>query len=142
MGALSVYFDASALVPLFVLDPFSVRANLAFRGRAVTPVISDFAAAEFASSIARRTRMRELNEEQAHAAFAIFDTWTINTIRVETLPADIRAAEVILRRMDTTLRTPDAIHIAIAQRVGAELATFDAKMADNALSLGLPLLSI
>jgi len=135
---LSVYFDASAIIPLFVLDPFSVRANLAFRGRTVTPVISDFAAAEFASSVARRTRMRELTEAQAHAAFAIFDTWTINTIRVETLSVDIRAAAAILRRFDTSLRTPDAIHIAIAQRAGAELATFDARMAENARMLGVP----
>jgi predicted nucleic acid-binding protein len=36
------------------------------------------------------------------------------------------------------LRTPDALNIAISQRVGAALATFDDKMADNARSLGVP----
>jgi len=32
---------------------------------------------------------------------------------------------------------PDAVHIAIAQRHGAILATFDARMADAAQTLGL-----
>jgi predicted nucleic acid-binding protein len=36
-----------------------------------------------------------------------------------------------------TLRTPDAINIAIAQRIGATLVTFDEKMAAVAALLGL-----
>jgi predicted nucleic acid-binding protein len=41
-----------------------------------------------------------------------------------------------LRRLDLTPRTPDAINIAIAQRVGANLATFDVKRAAAASVLG------
>jgi hypothetical protein len=47
-----------------------------------------------------------------------------------------RRTGAALRRLDLTLRTPDALNIAIAQRVGATLATFDAKMADAARALG------
>jgi predicted nucleic acid-binding protein len=50
--------------------------------------------------------------------------------------ADIRAADIFLRRLDLNLRTPDAIHIAIARRLGAELATFDVRMAESAEALG------
>ena len=143
MGTLlSVYFDASALVPLFVLDPFSVRANQVFRGRAVLPVVSDFAAVEFASSLGRRVRMRQLTEDQARSAFANFDSWTAITERIETLPVDIRDAESILRRLNSTLRTPDALNIAIARRVGAQLATFDARMAEKARALGVTLVPV
>jgi predicted nucleic acid-binding protein len=42
-----------------------------------------------------------------------------------------------LRRLDLTLRTPDALNIAIAQRAGAAMATFDARMAEAAQALGL-----
>jgi predicted nucleic acid-binding protein len=43
-----------------------------------------------------------------------------------------------MRRLDLTLRTPDALHIAISGRVGATLATFDEKMAAAARVVGLP----
>jgi hypothetical protein len=40
------------------------------------------------------------------------------------------------------LRTPDAINIAIAQRLDAALATFDAKMAFSARALGIELAAL
>jgi predicted nucleic acid-binding protein len=40
-------------------------------------------------------------------------------------------------RLDLTLRTPDAIHIAIARRLDATLVTFDQRMATNARALGM-----
>jgi predicted nucleic acid-binding protein len=42
-----------------------------------------------------------------------------------------------LRRLDLTLRAPDAINIALAQRLEATLFTFDAKMAGAAKVLGV-----
>jgi len=39
-------------------------------------------------------------------------------------------------RFDLPLRTPDALNIEIAQRVVAELLTFDKKLAANARALG------
>jgi predicted nucleic acid-binding protein len=49
---------------------------------------------------------------------------------------DVAVATAFLRRLDLTLRAPDAIHIAIAQRVDATLVTFDQGMATAALALG------
>jgi uncharacterized protein len=67
-----------------------------------------------------------------------FDIWSADAARrVECTPADIVAASGFIRRLDRPLRTPDAIHIAIAQRAGAILATFDKPMADSAEALGL-----
>jgi uncharacterized protein len=51
--------------------------------------------------------------------------------------ADLRQAERFLRRLDLPLRAPDAIHIAITQRLDLELATFDERMADCAKRLGV-----
>jgi uncharacterized protein len=43
----------------------------------------------------------------------------------------------VLRRLDVNLRTPDALHIAIAQRLEATLVTFDWGMAAAARPLGM-----
>jgi len=134
---LRLYLDTSVIVPLLVDDLFSERAHRSLAGRRLDIVVSDFAAAEFASVLALRCRMNILDVAEAREAFADFDVWIAKTNSAETGAADIRAAEAILRRLDLNLRTPDAIHIAIARRLGAELATFDTRMAESARALGL-----
>jgi predicted nucleic acid-binding protein len=100
-------------------------------------IVSDFGAAEFSSAIARRVRTRELTFEEAHRAFANFDAWsTRETARVHLMAVDITAAENLLRRMNLPLRAPDALHIAMVQRLNAELFTLDAQMAACASVLG------
>jgi predicted nucleic acid-binding protein len=80
-----------------------------------------------------------LTAEDARGAFAALDVWTARAARsVTASPADIAAANTYLRRLDLPLRTPDAINIAIAERAGCTLLTFDRKMADNAMTLGIP----
>lgn len=136
---MNVYFDASVLVALFSLDPFSSQASRALRGRKMSPVISDFAAAEMASAIARKVRTQLLTEILARNVFSNFDAWSARMgTRIETTPADVRIAEMAIRRLDLVLRAPDALNIAIAQRIGADLATFDRRMADCARALGVP----
>ncbi len=132
-----VYLDASVIVALLTNDPLTARADTFLRASTPVLVLSDFAAAEFASAVARRVRSGEIAVEDARAAFSALDTWAARTTqRVETTAADVKAAEAALRRLDLTLRTPDALNIAIAQRAGATLATFDTKMADAARALG------
>jgi predicted nucleic acid-binding protein len=133
----SLYLDASVLVALFTADPLTARADTYLRTHRPTVIVSDFAAAELASAVARRVRTGELDADDAHAAFATFDGWTARAAaRAETGGADVAAASAFLRRLDLTLRTPDALHIAIAQRLAAALMTFDQKMAASARSLG------
>lgn len=138
---MSIYLDASILVALFADDALSERADAFLRSTApVTVLVSDFAGAELASAIARRVRMGELSADDARIAFANFDAWSARAaMRVETAPADVAAAAAFLRRLDLTLRTPDALNIAIAQRLSATLATFDIKMAASAAALGVEL---
>ncbi|WP_204848392.1 type II toxin-antitoxin system VapC family toxin [Rhodopila globiformis] len=133
-----LYLDASVLVALVSADPFTARAEARLGAGTHVLVVSDFAAAEVASAIARRVRMREMIETEARNAFALFDALVLRVAeRVVTDPSDVRAAEAALRRLDLPLRTPDALNIAIAQRVDATLLTFDMKMAEAAQALGL-----
>jgi predicted nucleic acid-binding protein len=134
---LSIYVDASVLVALFTDDPLADKADAFLRTHSPVLVISDFAASEFASAIARHVRMKNMKPEDARRAFATFDVWVARaTERAFTTSADIAAAAAFLRRLDLPLRTPDAVNIAIAQRVAADLLTFDHKMAANARILG------
>lgn len=114
-----VYLDASVLVALLTNDAFTARADAFVRTTKPVPLVSDFAAAEFASAIARRVRMGEIAPDEGRIGFASFDTWTARARRREqTKAADVAAAEVFLRRLD--------------------LVTFDEKMAANARLLGTP----
>ena len=135
---MSLYFDASVLVSLFVIDPSSARAEAFLSAHPEIFVISDFGAAEFASAVARRVRMRELTPDDGRLAFSNFDAWVARSAdRRHTTTVDIDAADRILRRLDINLRTPDAIHIAIARRVDATLVTFDQQVAESARALGM-----
>jgi predicted nucleic acid-binding protein len=138
-----VYLDASVIVALLTQDLFTDRAK-AFLSRG-TPalMVSDYAAAEYASVVARRVRTKALTVADGLAAFSTLDVWTARAARrVDITSADIVTATGFLRRLDLTLRTPDAVNIAIAQRVGATLATFDTQMAANAVTLGLSVAAV
>jgi len=85
----------------------------------------------------RRFRAQELSKDDARQAFSTFDEWAGKfSHRVKIEHADVVAADGYLRRLDLTLRTPDALHIAITQRLGIPLVTFDEKMETAARQLG------
>ncbi len=136
---MKAYLDANVLIALFTEEEFTARAKSFLRDAKPILLVSDFACAEFASGIARLVRMETFTVSEAQAIFAAFDTWAARTAqRVETLTADVKAAEAFVRRLDLSLRVPDALHIAMAQRAVATLVTFDRKMAECARVLGVP----
>lgn len=140
---MSVYLDASILVPLIVPDAHSARADAFIDSQPRDLVLSDFAAAEFASAVARLVRMSELRPDEARTAFVTFDSWSAMAARrVATDSDDARLAESLLRGLDVPLSTPDVLNLAMAQRLGCDLATFDTKMAMVAKKLGLTVLDI
>ena len=137
---MSVYLDASLVVALFINDLSTERAKAAMRRDWPAVIVSDFAAAEFASAIARRVRMELLTLEEARGIFIAFDQWMGRAAqRVAIDSTDLLTATGFLRRLDLNLRAPDAINIAVSRRVGAQLATFDDRMGFSASVLGLEL---
>ena len=133
-----LYLDTSTIVPLFTADALNAKADALIKNLKPSVVLSNFAAVEFASAISRRVRTGELTKSEALVSFAEFDMWAAaKTERVELTSADVISANGAFRRLDLTLRTGDAIHISIAQRHRAALATFDVKMAAAARTLGV-----
>ena len=140
---MSVYLDASVIVPLFTTDLFVHRAKAVLASRSTEWLVSDFASAEFASVVGNKFRTNVLSMEEARAAFVHFDDWTRHyAVHTETSSADIRMTQTLLRRLDLTLRAPDAVNLATAMRLGAELATFDTKLAECAHSLGISVIRV
>jgi predicted nucleic acid-binding protein len=138
VGAVSVYLDVNVLVALLVVDTHNDRADKAVNGLHDDLVVSNLSAAEFSSAIARRVSMRDLHASEARTAFANFDIWCArHTSPVEVENIDISAATSLMRRLDFPLRTPDALHIAITQRTGCALLTFDRTMASIARAIGV-----
>ncbi len=138
MGAVTCYLDTNILVALLTPEPFSGRADTFIQNNAEPLIVSDFAVAEFSSAVARRVRMREFTIEQAGIALVGLDEWVTRAAdRAEISAGDVALATTYIRRFDLPLRTPDALHIAIAQRLDATLVTFDRGMAVAAGMLGM-----
>lgn len=140
---MTIYLDDSVVVPLFLPDAFAKRAEAFLLTSPTGLIVSDFVSAEFASVVGIRLRTGKLAIRDARAALTNSDVWSgQRTLGAETTTSDIGTAESMLRRLDLTLRAPDAINLAIAQRLSADLATFDIKMAASAGTLGISVLQI
>ena len=128
---MSIYLDTSVLIPTLVREPASdaVRAYLAAKD---DRLISDFAAVEVASALSRLIRT------EAVARLADFDTWRAATSSsADTHAADARLANTYVRRFELMLRAPDALHLAIVNRLRATLVTFDRRLERAAQELGI-----
>lgn len=135
---MSIYPDVNVLVALFVVDPLNDQAEKTIRELRDDLIVSNLSIAEFSAVIARRVRMRDLSGAEARTVFSQFDAWCADYAQTMEMEAgDVTAATVWMRRLDLPLRTPDALHIAIVQRTGSRLLTFDRAMARVARSLGV-----
>jgi predicted nucleic acid-binding protein len=139
---LTIYLDTSVIVSLFVPDRFTAIADTMLKREQAVVAVSDFAAAEFASAISLRVRTAAMKAAEALVTFSDFDAWISTAVEhVSVDSADIRIASTALRRLDLPLKAPDAVHIGIALRLGAVLATFDDQMIESASALGLKVIS-
>jgi predicted nucleic acid-binding protein len=132
------YLDASVLVPAFVTEAQSATVSEWLSNLPTAAEISDFAAGEFASAIARRVRMAQLTAAAANRLLADFDAWRMVMSQARNIDsADIAAATDLVRRFELKLRLPDAIHLALCHRRGFTLATLDDGLANAANALGV-----
>ncbi|MEQ1617611.1 MAG: type II toxin-antitoxin system VapC family toxin [Terricaulis sp.] len=135
---MSAYLDASVLVALFTNDTMTTAATALVKAAPPPLMVSDFAGLEFASAISRIARMRLLPNATARQALADLDVFVSRSaISVEISSLDVVLAASFIRRLDLNLRGPDAMHVAMASRLGATLFTLDAKLKACARKLGL-----
>lgn len=135
-----LYFDASALIKLYLPEPESDRLNRVVEGRR-DAIVSDLAVTEIVSSLCRRRREGAVNAQVVdrlrRQILSHFDSGVYR--RVELLPEIHREAERLLVSIERVpLRAADALHLALAfSGAAASVLTFDRRLANAARALGL-----
>ena len=123
---MSGYLDTNVVVPLFVIESNSGSIATWLAGRRDGLFLGDLVVAEFNSALSRLVRQRHLTEERASDVRGQFDLWREDaTEAVEHLPADIRAAGILVRSPHPRLLSADAIHLATCRRLNLTLITHD-----------------
>ena len=126
------------MLPILIKEPASATVD-AFMSTVQQELwVSDFAAAEVASAVSRLVRTGRLEATDGAASLSDFDVWLAAMTRAAEIHAvDVRLAGVYVRQFDLALRTPDALHLAIARRLDVTLVTLDRRMAAAGRELGV-----
>jgi uncharacterized protein len=135
---LNAYLDASVLVSMFTVDGHTPRASEWLRLAHDRLHLSDWTLTEFSSAIAVGVRTARLTIGDRDAAEEALRSW-LSTQRAPELVRsdDVRAARALLRATTLPLRAGDALHLAIAQRIGHAIVSFDRRMCEAATDLGI-----
>ena len=135
---MTYYLDASVLVPRLLDEASSAAVQQFVVTNNGQLNVSNFAAGEVSSAIAKASRDQRLTTADAHARLVDFDLWrAATTIEIIVLRSDLDMADALVRRLNLKLRFPDAIHAACCQRLGLTLATFDVRLDHAAGAIGL-----
>jgi predicted nucleic acid-binding protein len=133
------YLDASILVSIVSEESSSDRVHDLLRLSDQLPVITDFCHAESSAALSKLVRLRARSPEDVDGLLAQLDYWAAEFgDRPAIVTEDVADAAQLVRRHDLSLRAPDAIHIAAADRLNATLLTLDLGMAKAAAALGVP----
>jgi predicted nucleic acid-binding protein len=133
-----VYLDSSALAKLYVPEAESDLLDEFLRGRRDI-MVSELSITEVISAVSRLKREGLLNPGNANQIKDALLADAKFFRRLELSPVLHRQAErLLLSTEKTSLRTLDALHIALALSAGAaRIVTFDARMAAAAMQHGL-----
>lgn len=132
-----VYLDTSAAVPLFVAEPSSDLIERWFSACNDLVVSSDWIVTEFASALSIKERSGKLIAKDAKAAWRNFEAFCKSGLRLAPVSRHAFGDAAKLVRLSTYgLRSSHALHLAVAQEIGAKtIATLDVTMAGNARRL-------
>jgi uncharacterized protein len=135
---LNAYLDASVLLATLIEEAASAAVDAYMLSGTREFLVGDFAAAEVASGLSRPARMGLMEAPDALARLADFDVWrAAMSSPAEIQASDTRLAAAYVRRFDLALRAPDALHLAVAERLDVPLVTLDRRLATAARELGV-----
>jgi predicted nucleic acid-binding protein len=133
---MAVYLDTSILIPLFFREPTSLAARERLRKEAgisgVSAItISRWTLTEFASAAAFKIRNGQTDEATTQQALGKLRTIVADggLSVAEVIAADFERAAQFCTAHACGLRTPDALHAAIAARLKQTVLTSDLGLA-------------
>ena len=126
----SAYVDTSILGAYYCPEPLSAAAEKALR-QLKTPVISVLSEVEFCSLISKKHRLHELRDRQAKEILDLFSNHVAEGFyrRISLNTDHFIKARLLVASMDSSLRTLDALHLAVALSEGLTLVTADRELA-------------
>lgn len=124
------YLDTSILIPLFFREPGSQVAQSEIAS-ANERWISHWTVAEFSSATAFKLRSGQTDLATAERARDLFQQFSASVLTVvDVLREDFtQAARLCAATPAPGLRTPDALHLAVAKRLGLVMVTLDGALA-------------
>jgi predicted nucleic acid-binding protein len=133
-----IYIDTSVLGAIFFREAGAADLLARLEGqRKKQLMISAWTLTEMVSvgGIKQRTgAIDAVTRQQALANFQRFASMHLGTVEIE--PADFRTAAVLIES-PSPLRAGDALHLAVARRLGAPLASIDRRLCVAVDALGL-----
>jgi predicted nucleic acid-binding protein len=139
-----IYLDTSVLGSLFFREPTApavlARLETVDQGGLC---VSAWSLSEMASVGAIKERTGSIGAAARAAGLAAFDRFVSDALKLaEVEPGDFRTAAVLLDTPALALRAGDALHLAVARRLRASLATLDARQAAAANHYGIPVFPV
>ncbi len=134
---MSHYCDASVIGTLVFRDTDWIGVRHWIETTKPSLTYSDFGFGELASAVGRRVRMEQLDATTAQTLLRGFPTRLSDWAHITIEPSDIAVATDHMLRFELGLRFPDAIHIAVARRLGLTLVSTDIRQVRAAASLGV-----
>jgi predicted nucleic acid-binding protein len=138
-----IYLDTSVLAAVFFREPTARAVAAALRAHAKDKLtISGWTLTEMASVAALKERTRVVSpdaRDNALRAFHRFASTELHVVEVEAF--DFRSAARLIEQV-TNLRAGEALHLAIAHRLEARIATLDGRLAQAAAARGVAVLDL
>lgn len=130
------YLDASVVIAYYLEETYSKRVQDIYR-QTTELICSELAELEMYSSLSRLVRTGSLHLDAARQIGALFEEHLSAGLytRLQLRAEHYRWARDAISRFDLPLKSPDALHLAAAQRGGLRLVTADRQLARNAASL-------
>jgi uncharacterized protein len=132
------YIDTSVLVAYYWPEALSQAAQEEIR-RAKRPSISPLSELEFSSALALKIRTRDINEKSARHILSMFRQHRADNV-YQILPIEAREYAIAgewIGMFHTSLRSLDALHMAVSFCNGLKLITADRNLAESAGQLGV-----
>jgi predicted nucleic acid-binding protein len=131
-----VYLDSSVVIAYYVPEAKSARVQAMYE-RLTTPMISELVELELIAGPSLRIRTGDVERAQGEEVMTLFDEHLNAGLysRLQLRAEHYRWARDAISRFDLPLKSPDALHLAAAQRGGLRLVTADRQLARNAASL-------
>ena len=140
---MSFYLDTSLLVAALCSES---KADAAYRWLSAQPVgslaISVWSLPEFASALAIKVRTGQIGLPTVAAIKPVWDEMQRDMLTMLALEdADFARAATMIATSTVPLRSGDALHLAVVERTGLALASFDLRMSAAAEAFGIVAIS-